>query len=183
MQPVRRSVPVKVCFGQYLQATEKRVSEYMRNSFSFAVFEVATKQNRIEMEELLIKTISADKSFKASANWLGNFSPEEKIRNSGMWLKQGLVSKTKEYTGKSPKRHIGKYNGLTNSLLNEKSNCVTYTFEKIKELISPNCLPKSAYIYRQWWANSISHSQSSAWLNAGFLVSKVTDNSVTFKKI
>ena len=66
--------------------TEKRVSDYMRQNLSFSVFEVATKENRLAMESLLIKTISACKDFKASDNWLGNSSPISKIRESGLWL-------------------------------------------------------------------------------------------------
>lgn len=69
-----------------LRAIENQVSEYMRNTLSFSVFEVATKENRLAMESLLIKTISACKDFKTSENWLGNYSPIEKIRKSGLWL-------------------------------------------------------------------------------------------------
>ena len=66
--------------------TEKRVSDYMRQKLSFSVFEVATKENRLSMESLLIKTISVCEDFKASDNWLGNSSPISKIRDSGLWL-------------------------------------------------------------------------------------------------
>ena len=66
--------------------TEKRVSDYMRKNLSFSVFEVATEGNRLAMEKLLIKTISACNEFKPSDNWLGKSSPIAKIRDSGLWL-------------------------------------------------------------------------------------------------
>ena len=69
-----------------LQETEKQVSEYMRNNLSFSLFEVATKENRLAMESLIIKTISACEVFKPSENWLGKSSPITKIRGSGLWL-------------------------------------------------------------------------------------------------
>lgn len=69
-----------------MKTIESQVSGYMRNNLSFSVFEVATEENRLEMERLLIKTISADNSFKPSNDWLGNFSPIDKIREFGLWL-------------------------------------------------------------------------------------------------
>lgn len=69
-----------------LQETEKKVSEYMRSNLSFSFFEVATEENRLAMESLLIKTISACEDFKPSKNWLGKSSPITKIRESGLWL-------------------------------------------------------------------------------------------------
>lgn len=58
----------------------------MRSNLSFSFFEVATEENRLSMESLLIKTISACVDFKPSENWLGKFSPITKIRESGLWL-------------------------------------------------------------------------------------------------
>lgn len=72
--------------SEKLKATEKKVSAYMRNNLSFSFFEVATEENRLAMEKLLIKTISACVDFKPSDNWLGNYSPVAKIRESGLWL-------------------------------------------------------------------------------------------------
>lgn len=164
-----------------LNYIEKQVSEYMRNNLSFSVFEVATEENRIEMEKLLIRTVSDEESFKPSADWLGNFSPIEKIRNSGLWLVNELSTspKAKKTT---PNTNAGKYTRLTESLKKEKTNSVTYSFEKINDLISPNSLPSSAYKYKQWWENSYSHSQAKAWLDTGFKFTKIIDGSVTFEK-
>jgi hypothetical protein len=69
---------------------EQRVSEYLRRNFSFCVFNVETKEDRLRFEEAIISTLNGAGDFEASAEWLGNSSPEPIIRNCGMWLKQGL---------------------------------------------------------------------------------------------
>jgi len=65
---------------------EKKVSEYIQNNFSFAVFEINDKAKRLELESKIISSISLCKDCKPSKNWLGLFSPKEKIRKSGLWL-------------------------------------------------------------------------------------------------
>jgi hypothetical protein len=64
---------------------EKKVTKYIRDNLSFAVFQVDEMKKRLELESKLISTISACKECKASSNWLGNHSTKEKIRNSGLW--------------------------------------------------------------------------------------------------
>ena len=76
-----------------IQEIESRVSEYMRNNFSFAVFAIDGKEERLRYERFLIKGISACKECKPSGNWLGLHSPIEKIRKSGMWLVNELTIK------------------------------------------------------------------------------------------
>lgn len=72
------------------EEVEHRVSAYMQEAFTFCVFKVDTKEERLRFEEAIIATLNQTDDFKASANWLGNSSPEWEIRQSGMWLKQGL---------------------------------------------------------------------------------------------
>ena len=69
---------------------EKRVSEYMRSAFSFAVFSVEDKDERLRLEEGIIATLNSCEKFGPGPEWKGLYSPEKKIRTSGMWLKQGL---------------------------------------------------------------------------------------------
>lgn len=68
------------------QSIEKQVTEYIRNNLSFTVIEVDNKEDRLYYESKLISTISSCKECKCSKLWLGNYSPREKIRKSGMWL-------------------------------------------------------------------------------------------------
>lgn len=71
---------------EYQKLIESRVSQYIRNSFSFCVFEVHKKQERLEIESKIISTVSWCENCGPSNSWLGNFSPKDKIAKSGLWL-------------------------------------------------------------------------------------------------
>ena len=66
--------------------TEKRVTRYMQDNFSFIVFQADDKPQRLKIESKIISTISSCEECKPSKNWLGNHSPKEKIKKSGLWL-------------------------------------------------------------------------------------------------
>lgn len=65
---------------------ERRVTEYIQQCFKFVVFEVATKEDRLKWESHLISTISLCEECKPSSQWLGQYSPKEKIRKGGLWI-------------------------------------------------------------------------------------------------
>jgi len=65
---------------------EKKVTEYIQNNFSFVVFQVENKERRLRLESKIISTISLCRECFSSKDWLGLFSPERKIRESGLWL-------------------------------------------------------------------------------------------------
>lgn len=69
---------------------ENQVTEYMQNNFSFAVFEVSNKADRLLFESRIISTVSHCKECGAGEHWLGNQSPKERIRKSGLWLHNEL---------------------------------------------------------------------------------------------
>lgn len=69
-----------------LNETEKRVTNYITNNFSFVVFEVNNKTERLELESKIISTVSLCNECKPSIHWLGLDSSKEKIRQSGLWL-------------------------------------------------------------------------------------------------
>ena len=69
---------------------EKKVSKFIQDNFSFVVFRVDDKDKRLELESKVISTISLCKDCKASKNWFGLNSPIDKIKESGLWLVQGL---------------------------------------------------------------------------------------------
>jgi hypothetical protein len=71
-------------------AIEREVSAYLRDNLSFAVFQINDAQQRLRLEEAIIATLNRAVDFQPSDTWLGQFSPEWEIRNSGMWLKKGL---------------------------------------------------------------------------------------------
>lgn len=65
---------------------EKRVSKIIQNNFSFVFIPVDEKEKRLKYESKLISTVSHCNQCKPSSHWLGNYSPKEKIRESGLWL-------------------------------------------------------------------------------------------------
>jgi len=65
---------------------ERDVSKYIQNNFSFIVFPIEDKEKRLEIESKIISTISLCKECKPSDNWLGLFSPKNKIQENGLWL-------------------------------------------------------------------------------------------------
>jgi hypothetical protein len=69
---------------------EKEVTQYIQNNFSFVVFEVEDKDLRLELEQKIISTISLCNECRPSDNWFGLNSPKKKIRESGLWLVNGL---------------------------------------------------------------------------------------------
>ena len=70
----------------YQKQVENEVSRYIRDSFSFVVFEMENKADRLEIESKLISTVSLCDECRPSDNWLGNYSPKTKIVESGLWL-------------------------------------------------------------------------------------------------
>ena len=72
-------------FG-YQKNIECQVSQYIQSNFSFAAFEVISKEERLDVESKLISTVSWCDECKPSNDWLGNSSPKEKIVKSGLWL-------------------------------------------------------------------------------------------------
>jgi len=68
------------------QQIERQVTSYMREHFSFAVFEVNQKDDRLFWESRIISTVSLCDECQPSSTWLGLYSPKEKIRESGLWL-------------------------------------------------------------------------------------------------
>ena len=66
------------------------VSQYMKDHFSFICFPVDTKLEQKRLEEGIIAELNNTSDFAASDTWLGKYSPENEIIDSGLWLKEGL---------------------------------------------------------------------------------------------
>lgn len=77
---------------------EKRVTEYMQDSFSFAVVRIDEKDARLRLESRCISTVSLCNECGASSSWLGNASPKEKIRESGLWIVNELYKEPLDET-------------------------------------------------------------------------------------
>ena len=72
---------------------ERLISYYMIERFEIVCFEVMETKERVRLEEGLISTLIKDENFKSSKKWLGNYSPMEVVRESGMWIKKGVINK------------------------------------------------------------------------------------------
>lgn len=75
---------------QRQEEVERHVSSYIQDSFSFAILPIANKEKRLKLESRIISTVSLCDGCGPSSEWLGQYSPKEKIRGSGLWLVQGL---------------------------------------------------------------------------------------------
>ena len=71
-------------------SVEQLVSQTIQENFRFVVFRVDKKDERLRWEERVIATVSLCSECRPSKEWLGNYSPVEKIRESGLWNVQGL---------------------------------------------------------------------------------------------
>lgn len=70
----------------YQQLIENKVSQYIQAKFSFSIFEVNDKHQRLKTESKIISTVSLCNGCRPSNVWLGNYSPKRKIVESGLWL-------------------------------------------------------------------------------------------------
>lgn len=78
-----------------------------------------------------------------------------------------------------------RYSSLAIWLQTQKVDVVALSFNEIESIIENN-LPPSARQHRSWWANdSVGHTQSIQWLDAGWRVSNVNiiDEQVSFSRI
>jgi hypothetical protein len=73
-----------------LSEVEAEVSAVIRSKFTFCVFRVDDSSHRLELEKRMIATIGQCSDCSPSGDWLGRFSTKAKIRQSGLWLVQGL---------------------------------------------------------------------------------------------
>lgn len=69
----------------YQKLIEARVSQYIQSNFSFCVFEINSKEERLEIESKIISTVSWCEDCNPSKKWLGNSSTKKKIVESGLW--------------------------------------------------------------------------------------------------
>ena len=73
---------------------EREVTKYIQKNFSFVVFKVDNKNSRLDLESKIISTISLCDGCIPSKTWFGNYSPKEKIRESGLWLVNKLYQES-----------------------------------------------------------------------------------------
>lgn len=62
------------------------MTAYLQQHFSFVVFRVEDKADRLRLESRIISTVASCTECRPSNRWLGLRSPKEKIQRSGLWL-------------------------------------------------------------------------------------------------
>jgi hypothetical protein len=192
--------------------TENRVSKYLRENFTFTVFRVDTKEDRLRLEEGIIATLNQAPDFCPNKRWAGKYSPEREIRESGLWLKQGLDGtplSEQEYsrllnlcggrqdmasnmkTAVAPAATTrtvgsGKYEPLYQYFLKRQERSLTLSFAEMEEILG-FALPKSACTYPMWWNPSATHTQCLSWTKAGYRAVNVSEGirakRMTFEKV
>lgn len=75
----------------YEKQIEKEISSYIQSSFSFCVFEIDSKEDRLYWESNISSTLAQSNKLKPSSNWLGRYSTKDKIKNCGLWQVNGLT--------------------------------------------------------------------------------------------
>ncbi len=70
----------------YQRKIEKEITKYIRDKFYFVIIRVDNYKKRLDVESKLISTISQCNICRPSDSWLGNYSPKDKIKESGLWL-------------------------------------------------------------------------------------------------
>ncbi len=69
---------------------EQAVSDYIGKHVSVSVIATPDRDIALKLERLCIATVSLCGSCGASSGWLGDFSPKQKIRASGLWQEHHL---------------------------------------------------------------------------------------------
>jgi len=64
---------------------EEEISNYLQRNLTFCLLEVPGRKDRLDYEARLIGTVSRCMDCQPSNNWLGRFSPEDKIKKKGLW--------------------------------------------------------------------------------------------------
>jgi hypothetical protein len=72
---------------------EEAVSDHIARHMSVSVIAAPTPDAALMLERLCISTVSRCAHCRASSHWLGNFSPNQKIRTSGLWQVHHLFGK------------------------------------------------------------------------------------------
>ncbi|MDR3543676.1 MAG: hypothetical protein P4L69_22375 [Desulfosporosinus sp.] len=76
----------------YESEIEKKISHYIQENLSYCLLEVPSKEKRLYYEARLIGTVSGCLECFPSEKWLGQFSPVDKIKKSGLWQVKELYS-------------------------------------------------------------------------------------------
>ena len=69
---------------------EEEVTDVIEQTFSFAVLPEENREDRLLLRKKIVSVVSLCGDCVQSKQWLGVYSPKKKIRESGLWLVNGL---------------------------------------------------------------------------------------------
>lgn len=75
---------------EHQNITETAVTEYLQQNVTFVCIPETDQTYRLRLEKGIIATLHNSPEFGPGRDWMGNHSPIAAIRESGLWLKQGL---------------------------------------------------------------------------------------------
>ena len=76
---------------EYEKKYERLVTSYITENLSFALIpKIYDRNKRDEIEEGLIASLAQSSKRTATENWLGNYHPDQKIKNAKIWNIQHL---------------------------------------------------------------------------------------------
>jgi len=75
---------------EFEKQIESQISNYIQENLSFCVFGNDNKKQRLFWESKIASTLAQSFELRPSSNWLGNYSPKEKIRTFGLWQVNGI---------------------------------------------------------------------------------------------
>jgi len=88
----KKELYVDVIDREFEKELESHISQYIQTNLSFCLLNVPHKEDRLYYEARLIGVVSGCPQCSSSLNWLGRFSPVQKIRESGLWQVMALYS-------------------------------------------------------------------------------------------
>ena len=70
---------------------EKEISKIIQSNFSFCVIKINDKQKRLDFEKKMISTFGSSNELIPSKDWLGYYSPKEKIFKSKPYKEHSIA--------------------------------------------------------------------------------------------
>jgi dephospho-CoA kinase len=129
-------------------------------------------------QTLIIQLVSGDQTL-LKIEYPTELSREMLLERIPLLLETARTERTTEVSSEvSPK-----YEQLARFLARQQKDDLRMTFSQIEKEVNRS-LPDSARTQRAWWANTLTHSQATAWMLTGWKVSSIDleNESVKFER-
>ena len=125
-------------YGQLVNMERQRqvesdVTRTIQESFSFVVLPVRERSERLTLKSSIISVVSLCDECRPSGEWLGNSSPETRVRESGLWQKQGLYKQLTHSALGAMNADLDEIEALINGSASEETRFMTAAAESSSE--------------------------------------------------